>query len=74
MSNTTTIYTSCINRSLEYAHARFCLKDPLPKYILKTLNLKKIQRDDLNVKINRQLQNKKCQCPNCNPDTSNMGR
>jgi hypothetical protein len=67
--NDTYIEYPCI--FTRYRKARFCIKDCLPKYSRFTLNLEKIQREDLNMRINKELQNDNCKCSRCNPNTSN---
>lgn len=47
------------------------VKDVIPKYLSYTLNLEKIQREDQNFRINKELQNYHCRCSNCNPNTGN---
>lgn len=65
--NSTTTHESCICD--RYIKIRLGEHDVLPKYILKTLNLKKIRREDLNLKMNKLLGNISCRCDRCNPDT-----
>lgn len=64
--------TDCVNCQVAvYKTARFRLKDILPKYIIATLNLKRLDDEDRNMRLNNLFSGDSCRCKYCNPYTGN---
>lgn len=53
-----------------YREVRFRAGDPIRPYYSTQINLRKIAVEETNLKLNHQLQGRRCRCERCNPDTT----